>query len=692
MLHIQPTFTNSFWGKNEEGVEVIMKKLRTSKQTCVELQTLYTARAAIEEDYGKKLIKLAQSPLGKDEFGTLKESLDSLRRELETMGNSRVDLGKRMKVELEGGLAVFMETQREKRKVQTAKIEKCAKDKSLFRAHIIKLKERLDLETRRVQELEHSGDREKLPNALASVRATDEEFKEALHKYNEIERQWTNDWKESCELFQKLEEERINFLKKSCWDFSNTIATVCVSDDMGCENMRQSLEKCFAAHDIARFIQEFGTGGELPDPLFSKETNGQSHAGELDSRSKFRSSTGQMSNGTQAHTPSDRPASAMYDPRYYYYSGTPDPAMAYRQAAYYHQSRGYYPMDPRNTAAMGYRPPMGYHNRPMDYSQVPGRAVSPTSSQHPMMYYPMVQNRPPWQNFAPLQGQPKGGLIKAATDPLGRVISPPPSIITSAASPVKEEHTYHPTGNKTEPERTLSPASTDFSHISEAQSSPTSTSISQSSDYDSRVTSPNSKIYPTPDSPERKGNDALRSPTEQEKRGRTSLFKNNGLYSPVTASPDKSSPTKASPSDDSFYRNRKSLEVTSGPSPSPSFAPSDKDDQESSQHFPSGLSSKPDTTKDEVLEPPSNTPDPTEVKRAKNGAGASKPHMEVRALYDYEAECDEELSLREGQIVRVTATRLDGWWEGEILDEHQSIQRGLFPSNFTEPVINLDYI
>jgi hypothetical protein len=58
----------------------------------------------------------------------------------------------------------------------------------------------------------------------------------------------------------------------------------------------------------------------------------------------------------------------------------------------------------------------------------------------------------------------------------------------------------------------------------------------------------------------------------------------------------------------------------------------------------------------------------------------------VRAIYDYDPEIPEEISLREGQMVAVLATQLDGWWEGQVISEQGTASRvGIFPSNFTEP-------
>ncbi|KAG1699839.1 F-BAR and double SH3 domains protein 2 [Nymphon striatum] len=65
------------------------------------------------------------------------------------------------------------------------------------------------------------------------------------------------------------------------------------------------------------------------------------------------------------------------------------------------------------------------------------------------------------------------------------------------------------------------------------------------------------------------------------------------------------------------------------------------------------------------------------------------PHVELkciqfcRAVYDYEATCDEELTFNEGQIIKLLKTTVndvdDGWWEGEI-----DGKIGLFPSLVVE--------
>ena len=59
--------------------------------------------------------------------------------------------------------------------------------------------------------------------------------------------------------------------------------------------------------------------------------------------------------------------------------------------------------------------------------------------------------------------------------------------------------------------------------------------------------------------------------------------------------------------------------------------------------------------------------------------------MWARALYDFEATCDEELSFQEGQLIQILQKDEngvdDGWWKGEI-----NGQIGVFPSLVVEEI------
>jgi hypothetical protein len=55
----------------------------------------------------------------------------------------------------------------------------------------------------------------------------------------------------------------------------------------------------------------------------------------------------------------------------------------------------------------------------------------------------------------------------------------------------------------------------------------------------------------------------------------------------------------------------------------------------------------------------------------------------VRALYDFAGETEQDLPLREGDLVVVLAEDPSGWWTGEC-----NGRVGIFPSNWCEKITN----
>lgn len=67
-------FCNSFWGNREEpgldrGYEALMGRVKNAGKMLEDFRAFFKERAAIEEDYAKRLAKLARMPLGRDETG-----------------------------------------------------------------------------------------------------------------------------------------------------------------------------------------------------------------------------------------------------------------------------------------------------------------------------------------------------------------------------------------------------------------------------------------------------------------------------------------------------------------------------------------------------------------------------------------------------------------------------------------------
>lgn len=115
-----PPFADNFWGEKDEGFDVLYNRMRDGKHACVDVHDVIAARAAIEDDYSKRLSKLAKATIGKDEIGTMKEALDTLRAELEQCAASHANLAAELKAKAERPLAEFINEQSAVRNITVA--------------------------------------------------------------------------------------------------------------------------------------------------------------------------------------------------------------------------------------------------------------------------------------------------------------------------------------------------------------------------------------------------------------------------------------------------------------------------------------------------------------------------------------------------------------------------------------------
>ncbi|KAH7088212.1 hypothetical protein FB567DRAFT_441585 [Paraphoma chrysanthemicola] len=270
------SFANNFWGKDDAGVCPMLDRMHNAKVANDELKNFYAARAAIEEEYARKLLNLSRKPLGSSESGTLRLSCDVIRAEVESMGKAHSSIAQQMKTELEEPLAAFAGGMKERRKIVQNGIEKLLKLKMQQTATVNKARDRYEQDCLKIKGFlaqahmvmghEERKNKAKLEKTQINLSTTSAEYEAAVKVLEETTGRWNRDWKAACDKFQDLEEERIDYTKSSLWNFANIASTVCVSDDASCEKMRLSLEDCDVEKDITGFIKELGTGQEIPDP------------------------------------------------------------------------------------------------------------------------------------------------------------------------------------------------------------------------------------------------------------------------------------------------------------------------------------------------------------------------------------------------------------------------------------------
>lgn len=221
-------------------------------------------------------MNLAKKPLGSTEGGTLRMSMDVLKAETDAMGKQHGMIAQQMKTELEDPLATHCGGIKERRKMVQGGIEKLLKTKNSQTMAVNKTRDRFEQDCLKIKGYlaqghmvmgqEERKNKAKLEKTQAQMSSNSNEYEMAVKVLEETTGRWNREWKAACDKFQDLEEERVDFFKSSLWSFANISSTVCVSDDQSCEKIRLSLEDCDVEKDITNFIQDFGTGQEIPDP------------------------------------------------------------------------------------------------------------------------------------------------------------------------------------------------------------------------------------------------------------------------------------------------------------------------------------------------------------------------------------------------------------------------------------------
>ncbi|KAG8809624.1 hypothetical protein FRC17_003357, partial [Serendipita sp. 399] len=268
-------FCNSFWGLNDAGVDVLSARMRIAAKTIEDLRAFWKERAAIEEEYAKRLLRLSKQSLGQGEIGELKNSLDVVRQETERQAGQHLSLSISIHRELEGPANDFVNKQAHHKRTAISNIEKTYKQKQLNETYVAKAKERYEQDCNRVnaytaqQTLVQGRDLEKvtikLERAQSTVEGNKRDYQNFTRALQETVTRWDKEWKDFCDRCQDLEEERIEFMKDNIWAYANAVSTVCVNEDESCEAMRLALERVEVERDIEFFIRNHGTGSAIPE-------------------------------------------------------------------------------------------------------------------------------------------------------------------------------------------------------------------------------------------------------------------------------------------------------------------------------------------------------------------------------------------------------------------------------------------
>ncbi|CAI5783458.1 proline-serine-threonine phosphatase-interacting protein 1 [Podarcis lilfordi] len=278
MTHLQ--FKDAFWCKEftvHAGYDALLQRLLDGRKMCKDVEDLIKQRAQAEERYGKELVQIARKAGGQTEINTLKASFEILKQQIESIGNSHIQLAIVMKEELKG-LEEFRERQKEQRKKYESTMERVHKNKLSMYKKTMESKKSYEQKCKDTDEAEQTLER---ISAVGNPKQTEKsqtkarQCKEAANEAERVYKQnielldqartaWEQEHISTCEAFQLQECDRITILRNSLWVHCNQLSMQCVKDDELYEEVRVSLENCNIDSDMNHFVQNKMTGMEPP--------------------------------------------------------------------------------------------------------------------------------------------------------------------------------------------------------------------------------------------------------------------------------------------------------------------------------------------------------------------------------------------------------------------------------------------
>ncbi|KAH3681369.1 hypothetical protein WICPIJ_007638 [Wickerhamomyces pijperi] len=273
-------------GKDERGSEIVINKMNQGGKTCEELITFYKERIRIEENYARDMLALSRKSCGLQEFGHMRDTFELLKHQTKEVSQSHLKQAKTLKHEHLTQLETYLSNYKGRKMPIESSLEALKAAKKTMKDKVLKIKETYKRESSYLKTLQANDGiilgkqaektRDKQQKQQRIVEDLREQYRTSAEQLAELNKTWIDKWKISSAELEQYEMERVSFIVQSLWEYSNNISTSCVSDDLTCENVRQALEKCDPAKEVAIFTKKFCTGSEIySTPRFVDYSNGE---------------------------------------------------------------------------------------------------------------------------------------------------------------------------------------------------------------------------------------------------------------------------------------------------------------------------------------------------------------------------------------------------------------------------------
>jgi len=292
----KPRFDNSFWDEdigNYQGWETVARRLKDGRQVLKEYSEFVKQRAAIEEQVGKSLVKLAKSVTIREDLDPLRNVWEIMKSQTETSGLAHLKSAHQLSAELTK-ISEISEHGRDKRRLKEESVRNHQQNVKVLWKRTCEAKRIYDLKCREEvasnqfyhQEVARCGkiskEAEKAHSKYAKAKQTldlcESSYQSSVTSVEEARKTWEKETEKSLVTFQSLEEDRLAHIRDSLWRVANISSLAAVADDLAAEEVRKTLEISELDDAIQGFISDNASGFKRPNAvIFQRQPTSSSH-------------------------------------------------------------------------------------------------------------------------------------------------------------------------------------------------------------------------------------------------------------------------------------------------------------------------------------------------------------------------------------------------------------------------------
>jgi len=305
-----PRFENSFWDEEIglfQGWEIIVRRLKDGRQVLKEYSEFLKQRAAIEEQLGKSLVKLAKSMTIREDLEPIRNVWEVMKAQTETSGLAHLKSAHQLSAELTK-ITEIGEQGRDKRRLKEETVRNHQQNIKVLSKRSSEAKRIYDLKCREEiasnqfyhQEIARCGknskEAEKAYGKYAKAKQTldlcEASYQTSVTSIEDARKSWEKETEKSLTTFQGLEEDRLAHVRDSLWRTANISSLAAVADDLAAEEVRKTLEVTDLDDALLNFIGENATGTQRPKPVVFQQqptssSLGMGKASTIDKKPSF---------------------------------------------------------------------------------------------------------------------------------------------------------------------------------------------------------------------------------------------------------------------------------------------------------------------------------------------------------------------------------------------------------------------